>query len=102
MNRLFFKHWIKDRYGIARDRDDGLLSDEIIHDAINDSIKQVAKDCLALPVYMNFPLRANQWKYPMPSELIRIRTIYHVDSAGTKNSLDYTKLRILEEIPFWL
>jgi hypothetical protein len=89
MNRLFFKHWIKDRYNIPRDRNDGLLSDLIIHDCINDAIKQVADDCHALPVIKRFPIRAGQWKYPMPEDVIRIAELYFIDSDGTRVPLDY-------------
>ena len=89
MNRLHFKHWVKDRYGISRDRNDGLLSDDIIHDCLEDAIRQVAKDCLVLPITRKFPLVANQWKYPMPDELIKIREAYFIDSDGTRVPLDY-------------
>jgi len=89
MNRLHFKNWIKDRYGISRDRNDGLLSDTIIHDCLEDAIRQVAKDCLVLPITREFPLVSGQWKYPMPDELIRIREAYFIDSDGTRVPLSY-------------
>ena len=89
MDRLYFKYWIKDRYTLSRDRDDGLLSNSIINDCIDDAIRQISKDCLVLPVTKVFPLRANQWKYPMPDDMIRIREIYFIDSDGTYVPLDY-------------
>lgn len=88
-DRMFLKDWIKDRNGIPRSKEDGLLTDTIINDAIEDAIKQIADDCRVMPTEKSFPLREGQWSYPMPDDLLRLRQVYFKDSDGTWYPCDY-------------
>ena len=88
-DRMYLKNWLKDRNGIPRDKEDGLLTDTIINDAINDAIKQVADDCHVMPVEKAFALIKGQYAYPIPDDQIRIRSVYFKDSDGTYYPLDY-------------
>lgn len=88
-NRLYLKNWIKSRNLIPRARQDGLLTDELICEAIDAAIEEVADFCHLLPVLYKFPLRANQWKYPMPEDVLSIRNVWYKDSSGNRQPLDY-------------
>ena len=88
-NRLYLKHWIKDRRLLPRDREDGRLTDDRIHEAINDTLNAVALDCNLLGERVRLALRAGQWEYPMPDNITDIRRAWFINSNGTRNPLGY-------------
>lgn len=90
---MYTRQQLKDRLkssrGLSRARQDGLLTDDLIHEAIDDAIRQVSIDCNLLPVKDDFPLVAGQWEYPMTEEVLNLRKVYYVDSSGTYEPLTY-------------
>lgn len=91
-DRTFLKNWIKDRNGIPRDKEDGLLTDAIINDSVDDAIKQISIDCRVMPTEKSFALREGQYSYPIPDDLLRLRQVYFQDSDGTWYPCDYYSL----------
>lgn len=88
-NRLYLKHWIKDKYKLPRDKEDGLLTDTHINEAINDAIEDLADDAGLLPSSHKLPLRIGQWEYPIPDHVNDIVKVWYVDSDGTRSLLRY-------------
>lgn len=82
LTRLELTNHVKSSRGLTRNREDGLLPDTLIHEAINEAILQVGIDCGLLPVAYRFALKADQWKYPMPQDMFELRSLYYVDSSG--------------------
>lgn len=88
-NRLFLQNRVKDSFLQARDVDDGLLTNALVQEAIELGMKRIADDCHLLPQIEKLPLREGQWKYPIPEELLGIRSIYYIESDGSRNPVDY-------------
>lgn len=88
-NRLFLENKIKDAFGLTRGRNDGLLSDTLIFEAIEMAMLTVADDCHLFPVTEKFPLTANQWQIPIPDDVLGIRDIWYIDTNGKRNPMDY-------------
>lgn len=83
LTRLELKNHVKSSRGLTRNREDGLLPDALIHEAINEAILQVGIDCGLLPVAYSFALKADQWKYAMPEDMFELRSLRHVNSSGS-------------------
>jgi hypothetical protein len=88
-NRQFLKFWIKDRRLLDRDVNDGRLDDTRIHAAINDALREVASRCGMLGEIRDLPLRAGQWEYPMPDDINDIRSVWFIDTNGTRIPVRY-------------
>jgi hypothetical protein len=86
-NRLYLKNWVKDIYGLPREKEDGLLTDERIYDAIDDSLKEVAYFLDLLTVERSMALRAGQWQYPVPDDIQDLVEVFYEDSSGTRYEL---------------
>lgn len=84
ITRLELKNRIKSSRGLTRDREDGLLTDDLIHEAIEESILKVGMDTRILQVTREFSLEEDVWKYPMPTDIHEIRSVWYKDSNGTK------------------
>jgi len=78
------KNWLKSSRGLTRDKEDGLVDDTILLEAIHDGIKTVAKDCSLLPTTQKLPLIAGQYEYPLPEQIVSLRAIYREDTNGRK------------------
>lgn len=87
--RKGLQDWIKATNLLPRDVDDGLLTDELIHEAIDESLKQVSFDANLLPVRREFGLVANQWEYPIDVDIHRLRRVWYVASTGDRQRLVY-------------
>jgi hypothetical protein len=83
-NRRFLKFWIKDRRLLDRETNDGRLDDIRIHAAIDDALRDVAGRCGLLGETRTMPLRAGQWEYPMPDDINDIRSVWFIDTNGTR------------------
>lgn len=88
-DRQELKNWIKDRRLLDRDKDDGRLPDDFIHTAINDALRDVADRCDMLGETRTMPLKAGQWEYPMPDDINDIRSVWFVDTNGTRIPVTY-------------
>lgn len=91
ITRLYLQNQIKSGLGIARSVDDGNLSNSLIQEAINESLKQIAGDCNLNPDYRTLALRANKWKYPMDDDVAYVRKAWYIDSDGRRYELDYAE-----------
>lgn len=88
-DRQELKNWIKDRRLLDRDKNDGRLDDSRIHEAINDTLRDVAGRCGMLGEYRRLALRSGQWEYPMPDDINDIRRLWFVDTNGTRIPMSY-------------
>ena len=88
-NREYLKNWMKSVRGLDRDTNDGLLTNTLLNEIIETSLRMVSYDCNLLPRQRRFPLIDGQWEYPMPDGTWRIRAIYRIDSDGTREPLTY-------------
>jgi hypothetical protein len=88
-NRRFLKFWIKDRRLLDRETNDGRLDDTRIHAAIDDALRDVAGRCGLLGETRTMPLRAGQWEYPMPDDINDIRSVWFIDTNGTRVPVRY-------------
>ena len=88
-NREYLKNWMKTVRGLDRDVEDGLLTNEMLNECIESGLRMVSYDCNLLPRQRTFPLREDQWEYPMPEGTWRIRAIYRIDTSGTRRPLTY-------------
>lgn len=89
MTRSELKKRIKWAEGLDPTREDGLLTTELLNTAINDAIRQCAGDLNLLPCEGAFALRANQYKYPLPTDVLRIRRVWFIDSENVYQPLTY-------------
>lgn len=84
LTRLELKNRIKSTRGLTRDREDGLLDDTLIHEAIKESILKIGIDCSILQTEQPFPLVAGQHLYPMPDNVHELRSLWWIDNSGNK------------------
>jgi len=84
MTLLEAKNWLKSSRGLTRDKEDGLVDDTILLEAIHDGIRRTAKDCGLLPTKQKLPLVAGQYEYPIAEEIIALRGVYREDTTGRK------------------
>jgi hypothetical protein len=84
LTRLQLKNHLESARGLTRGREDGLVSDALIHEAIEEAIITVGIDCGLLPAAYEFSLRVNQWQYPMPEDMFELRSLWYIDSNGTR------------------
>ena len=89
MTRGDLKKRIKWAEGLDPNREDGLISTTLLNEAINDAIKRCAGDLNLLPVEGAIALRANQYKYPLPTDVLRVRRVWFVDSDNVYQPLSY-------------
>jgi len=88
-DRLELKNIIKLSQGLSTSREDGLLTDAIIHTAIERGMKRVAEDCNIMPIVESFPLVANQWVYPIPETLLKIIEMWRLDTGDVYQPMDF-------------
>jgi hypothetical protein len=86
--RLDFQNKLKSAFGLDRTTDDGLLTNALIQEAINDAMKQVADDCNLIDGYASIALRQGQWKYPMDDRVLSIRRAWWQEN-GQRNPVDH-------------
>lgn len=87
-NRLYLKNWLKSYRGLQRLEEDGLLTDDLIHEAIETAIRYFSQDCDVLKSLDTLSLIANQYAYNI-DELYNILAVLHKDSDGTYYSLKH-------------
>ena len=90
ITREELKNRIKSVRGLTRAREDGLLDDTLIHEAIQDAQELVVMDCDLLRDEESLALVEDKWEYPVPDDFLDIREIYFIDSSG--NRLPLTQL----------
>lgn len=88
-DRLYVRNHTKSVLLLDRNKEDGLLTNDLLNEAIEKAIRQVSQDCNLIPVRWKFPLQANQWEYPMPEDLDRIRNVWYIDDTGEYEPLTY-------------
>jgi len=90
---LWNKRYLRDRVKSAmlmdRRRSDAGMPDEIIDEGMASAMKELARDCKLFPDKWTLALQADQYKYPLPPELDRIREVWFIDSGGEYIRLDY-------------
>lgn len=88
-NRLYLKNRIKSSMMQARGVEDGLLTDDLIDEAINEAITILAEDCHLNWMEQKIALVASQYEYELPADLSSIRAVWYVNSDGRRTPLDY-------------
>lgn len=83
MTLLQLRNHVKSSRGFTRDREDGLLPDSLIDEAIESAIRRVATDCELKPTEEYFALIAGQYRYPMPERVTQLRDVWRKDSSGS-------------------
>lgn len=91
--RQGLEYRIKDELGIERAVNDGNLTNIMIYEAIDDTLKQVAEDCHLFPVHRVMPLVAGQWEYPVPADCGDIIDIWYIDADNTRLPVFYRNER---------
>jgi hypothetical protein len=86
---LGLQNLIKDHFGLSRTRDDGLLTNAMVVEAIEESMLMVADDCNIMPHSYTFPLEADVWEYPIPADTLAIRTVWYIDTNGERYPVTY-------------
>ena len=89
MTRGELKKRIKWGEGLDPTREDGLLSSDLLNTAINDAIKRCAEDLNLIPAEATMALRSDQYKYPLPSDMLRIYRVWYIDSNEVHTPLRY-------------
>lgn len=84
LTRLQLKNRIKSTRGLTRDREDGLLDDTLIHEAIEESLLKVGMDAGLLQTRREFSLEIGVWEYAMPDNVHELRSVWYKDSNGTR------------------
>ncbi len=83
-NRQGLREWVKTVRGLTPTDTDGLLTDAMIHDSIDDAIRFMAQDCNLTKTFQKIRRIANQWEYPLAvNEILSFRGAYYLDSSGT-------------------
>ncbi|MHA1949167.1 MAG: hypothetical protein ACW99G_01665 [Candidatus Thorarchaeota archaeon] len=85
---LEIKNHIKSSRGLTRNREDGLITETLLEEAVGNALRRVANDCDLLPTTQEFPLVAGQWQYPVPEEVNSIISVTRKDSQGNFIPLD--------------
>ena len=88
-DRTFLKNRIKSSMFLDRNVEDGLLTDDLLDESIDEAIKIVADDCHLMPRRVKVALRANVWEIPMPDDILSIRRIWYKDGTGYRYELTY-------------
>lgn len=94
MTRQELEYRIKSAFGMDRTTDDGLLTNALIYEAINEAIKIVADDCDMIDAYGSLSLRLGQWVYPIDERVLSLRRAWWKDDDD-RNPVGY-----LEPEPF--
>lgn len=82
-NRQGLKEWVKTIRGLSPSDTDGLLTDSMIHDAIDDAIRFMAEDCNLTPVVDKFRRINGQWEYPFnANRVLSLRGVYFLNDSG--------------------
>lgn len=89
MTRAELKKRIKWGAGLDPTREDGLLTSDLLNTGINDAIKRCAADLNLIPYDGKVALRANQYRYPLPSAVLRIHSAWFIDSNDMHAPLYY-------------
>ena len=84
ITRLQLKDRIKSARGLTRARDDGLLDDTLLNEAVRDAQELVVQYCNLFPVDETFALEADKWEYPVPVEWLGLRRALFVDASGSR------------------
>lgn len=82
-DRLYLKNRIKSSMFQERGIEDGLLTDALIDEAIEEAIKIVVQDCNLNWTYDKIALRESVYAYPLPEDFLTMRELWY------RNSQDY-------------
>ncbi len=88
-NRLYLKDRIKSSMFQERGVEDGLLTDDLIDESINEAIRIVVYDCNLNPDYDKLPLRSGVYAYPLPEHLLAIRRVWYRNSDNYRYALEH-------------
>lgn len=83
-NRQFLEYGVKDYFGLSRTRSDGLLTDTMVIEAIEEAMYRVAKDCHLWPITTYIAMIGAQWKYAMRDDILNINEVWYIDSNGLR------------------
>ena len=83
-DRQGLREWVKTIRGLRPADTDGLLTDTMIHDAIDDAIRFMAQDCNLTKTLQKIRRIADQWEYPLAvNEILSFRGAYYLNDSGT-------------------
>lgn len=78
------KDRIKSARGLTRARDDGLLADDLLNEAVRDAQELVVKYCNLFPVHQQFSLESGKYEYPVSDEWIGLKKALFIDASGNR------------------
>ena len=81
---LELKDRIKSSRGLTRARDDGLLSDTLLNEAVRDAQELVVQYCNLFPVNEAFALESGKYEYPVPIEWLGLKRALFIDAGGSR------------------
>ena len=79
VNYQYYENLAKDRFGISRTTNDGLLSNVIIREAFHDAMDMVADDLSLNQTIVEMRRIAGQWRYELPYQVLSIRNMWYLD-----------------------
>lgn len=83
LTRLELKNYLKSSRGLTRAREDGLLTDVLLNEAVGKVLTQLAIDCHIPPIWKKFARRQGQWIYKMPQECFRVSKVWYKEPGGS-------------------
>lgn len=84
ITRLDLKNRILSSRGLTRARDDGLLDDTLLNEAVRDAQEIVTMNCNLFPVRERLAIVAGKYQYPVPDAFLGLREAYYIDASGTR------------------
>jgi hypothetical protein len=84
ITRLQLKDRIKSARGLTRARDDGLLDDTLLNEAVRDAQELVVKWCNLFPVHQEVALEAGKYEYPVQDEWLGLKRALFIDASGNR------------------
>ena len=84
ITRKNLKDRIKSARGLTRAREDGLLDETILNEAVRDAQELVVQYCNLFPVTETFALRADQYEYPVPQGWLGVKRVLFIDAGGSR------------------
>ena len=88
-DRLYLKNRIKSSMFQQRGVEDGLLTDDLIDESINEAIKVIVFDCNLNWRYGKLALREGVYAYVLPEDLLAIRRVWFRNSDDYRYPIDY-------------
>ena len=89
VNREYYVGLAKDRFGVPRDQSDGLLSDALIYQALDDAMDMVADDLSLDKTLIELQRIAGQWRYELPPQVLSIRNMWFLDHNNKWRRIKY-------------